>query len=129
MDCLYSMPPISAQATSMPAVALKKEVDQAAAAFGCGGAQSQRASGGVLPPPQLPLPEHFPPALQALAEQQRLFMERKYQEQVWPATLALAIRRAVQKDSRPMFVADQALGSAVMCGRSVRRALVVLESA
>ena len=37
---------------------------------------------GGMAPPQLPPPEHFPPALQALAEQQRLFMERKYQEQV-----------------------------------------------
>ena len=37
---------------------------------------------GGLAPPQLPPPQHFPPALQALAEQQRRFMERKYQEQV-----------------------------------------------
>jgi len=37
---------------------------------------------GGMAPPQLPPPEHFPPALQALAEQQRLFMARKYQEQV-----------------------------------------------
>ena len=40
----------------------------------------QRPGGAI--PPQLPPPEHFPPALQALAQQQRLFMQRKYQEQV-----------------------------------------------
>jgi hypothetical protein len=89
MDYLYSMPPLSTQAPRVPATALKKENDQIAATFGTRGSQPQRSGSGVPPLPQLPPPEHFPPALQALAEQQRLFMERKYQEQVWLAPVAV----------------------------------------
>ena len=100
LDPLYALPSSSAPITGATVVTLKTENDPYATLIGssCGEMypSMERSAGLLLPPPQLPPPrlpplwlpppERFPPALQALAEQQRLFMERKYQEQVrvWP---------------------------------------------
>ncbi len=114
-SALLGMPPICAPMTALPGAQHKHSRSLVSAFGGSGGAApaakrdpftagfgGSNSSSPVCPmtgqrpggmvPPQLPPPEHFPPALQALAEQQRLFMQRKYQEQVYPSELFHLVR-------------------------------------